>query len=226
MNKKLGIIIALVLAVVFTAAIVWTTQNQLQEVKKTVKVAKTADFIPINSKILPEDIEMVQIYDEYAGSMVKDKGKITGMCASVSMIEGQYVYEGNLDDALSKKKGYVGVYIPTNMNSSAMVTAGDKVDVHLINQKRGTEKSVVVYKKARVLHSLDEKGQEIEPGYNPNIGEKVASPGGVEPVTVEVEVPEKLQEKIVQYADNNAVYLTRSGNKQGENNTKEKDSKS
>lgn len=211
LNKKAAILISLILALVFTLGIVWTTNKELQRATETVNVAQTTRFIPAGDAIKENDIKMVPVQKEMAGNLVADKQTIIGKSPVVSLLEGQYVYKNSLDKGAGRKPGYVEVFIPTDITSSAMAVAGEKVDIHLVDKNnRESQSAQILYKGATILHSKDQQGNEIVPGSNSELSD-VRSPKGHVPVAVGVEVPENIAEKLVQYASNDAVYLVKSG---------------
>ena len=210
MNKKSAIILAAILALVFTASIVFTANKELRKVNKTVEVAQTQGYIPVGSVIKESDIKMVPIQQDMSKGLVTDKETVVGKSAAVSLVKGQFIFPGSLEKGAGKKDGFVEVYIPCDMSSSAMALAGEKVDIHVIDKNnREATAAPVLFKNARVLHSLDQQGKEITPGSSEL--SNMAAPGGSAPSAVGVEVPAEIAEQLVQYASQGAVYLVKSG---------------
>lgn len=210
MNKKVAIIVSLILTIVFTLGIVWTANKNYKQVSRTVDVVQTTEYVPVGSLITENDIKMVPVQENMAKNMVTDKEVVIGKSPVVSLIKGQYIYDTSLSAGIGKQKGFVEVYIKTDVSSSAMATAGELVNIHLVDRSnRDAKIAPEIYKGARVLHSLDQQGSEITPGSKASLSD-MQSPDGHVPVAIGIEVPVSLADTIVQYAHNDSVYLVKS----------------
>jgi len=208
LNKKIAILISLVLAVVFTLGIMWTANSRYKEAAQTTEVVQATRYIPVGEKISEPDIKTVEVQKDIAAGMITNRDEIIGKAPAVSLVEGQYIFKGSLGDGVSKESGLKEVFIPVDISSSAMVMPGERVDIHLVDRNnREAETAPLLYERARVLHVKDQQGSEITPGSSAL--KEARSPRGNVPVTVGVEVPGDIAGKLVQYAYNDAVYLVR-----------------
>jgi len=209
LNRKVAIIISLALALVFTAGIVLTANSELKKATKTVEAVQAIKYIPVGSVITGDMIEIIPVTQDLAKNLITSKEEAIGKSPAVSLVDGQLIYKDSLKNGTGKQSGFVEVYIPCDMSSSAMAVAGEQVDIHLIHKNnRETQTAPVIYKGARVLHSIDQQGKEVAPTRS-TIGDTV-TPNGNTPAVVGVEVPTSIAEKLVQYASQDAVYLVKS----------------
>lgn len=208
MNKKIAILISLLLAVVFTLGILWTANSRYKEAAQTTEVVQTTRYIPVGEIIAEQDVKLIEVQEDAAKGMVTSMDAVIGKSPAVSLVKGQYIFKDSLSDGVSKEEGMKEVFIPVDISSSAMVMPGERVDIHLVDRNnREAQSAPVLYEKARVLHVKDQQGAEITPGSS-SIKE-ATSPRGNVPVTVGVEVPGDIAERLVQYAYNDAVYLVK-----------------
>jgi Flp pilus assembly protein CpaB len=180
-----------------------------RQASRTVNVVRAAEFIPAGAEIKPEMVEVVSIPAQAANGMATSPEEVTGKVAAVSMVKGQYIWKEAVREGKGLKDGHVVVYVPVDLSSSAAVLAGEVVDVYGIDKAAGGASTAkLLAQGVRVLHSLNQDGNEVEP---------VKSGGGLSPVpasrapaSVGLEVPKEVAPQVVQYASAKAVYLARS----------------
>lgn len=205
MSRKLGIIISLVLALIFTLLIVGAANKKYAQATKTVEVVQATQFIPYGEKLTAGNTKTVKVVKSAAKGLAGPED-IKGKTAKVSMIKGQYVYKESLDTAEPLRPGYVEVFIPVDLSSSAYALAGQRVNVHIINKENGTAPAVL--KNVRVLHCLDNQGEPV--GDGGNVITKAAARKN-EPASVGLEIPADKAEMVVHAASAKLIYLTRTG---------------
>ncbi len=205
LNRKLGIIVSLVLALVFTFLIVNTANKKFEQVSETVEVVRATQYIPAGETITTMNTEKVEVIESMANNLATPD-QIKDKTALVSIIDGQLIHEDSLDTAKPLRSGHVEVFVPVDLSSSAYALAGHSVNVHIVDRETGT--APVVLKNIRVLHCFDNQAEAISEG-NGNAIAKAAA-GKNEPASVGLEVPIGDAEQIVHAASNKAVYLVKS----------------
>ncbi|NSW82731.1 MAG: hypothetical protein HPY90_05560 [Syntrophothermus sp.] len=208
MSRKVGIIVSVVLAVVFTLGIMFAANQKYADVKRTVDAVKVVQFIPQGSEIKPEQVTTVKVPEALAKDLVKNPNDIVGKTAKVSMVEGQYVYL-NSAEGKAKNPNMVEVCVPVDLSSSANVTAGDTVDIYMVDKGAEGRQAVEIYRGARVLHSYDQQGKEISPVQKVEAADAVSPQSMRVPAAVSVEVPKEAAAAIVQAGSKKAVYLVK-----------------
>lgn len=203
MSRKVGIIVSLVLALVFALLIVNAANRKYNEMAQKVQVAQAADYIPAGSEINESSLKAVEVPKYIAGGLATVQ-EAAGKTAKVSMVKGQYVYKEALDTAGALRPGYVEVFVPVDLSSSAYALAGQTVNVHIVNKDSKT--APLVLENVRVLHCLDNQGGDVGSGGNA-LTEAAARKN--EPASVGIEVPKDKAEMVVYAAKENMVYLTR-----------------
>lgn len=204
MKKPVVIGICLLLAVVFTFLIQLSANKKYAQATRAVDGYRAAEFIAAGQEIKPEDVEKVKVPESVAGV---DTGEVAGKTAAVSMVKGQYIYQDALTETKGIRQGYVGVYIPTDLSSSAGALAGDTVDVCAVVKTGPIAEGYVIIENARVLASVDSSGSLITPARTSGVGElagasKVAA-------AVQIEVPREREAQVVQLASQKALYLVK-----------------
>lgn len=209
MSKKVVIIVSLILATFFTFAVVRSVNVKYADLKKTVDVVKTTQFIPAGSEIRADQVETVKIPEVVGRDLVHSADEVIGKAAKVGLIEGQYIFPGTAENA-ARRQGMVEVHVPVDISSSACVTAGDVVDVLLTDKGQAATTATPLYQGARVTHSFDQNGSEISPVENKHIGSMTGPPGSRAPVSVGLEVSREAAAPIAQAASKKSVYLVKS----------------
>ncbi len=173
MNKKIAIIVSIVLALIFTALLVRSVNVKYAGIKKTVDVVKADKFIPAGSLIKPDQVSVVKAPEVVGSNMVHDLDEAIGKTSKVGLVEGQYIFTGTFDSAVINPN-MIEISVPVDISSSDCVVSGDVVDVFLTD--KGTiPQAPVIYHGARVLHSYDQNGSEINPVEKNNI-DQIARP--------------------------------------------------
>ncbi len=207
MSRKAGIIISLLLALLFTMLVTLGANAKYRQVSKGVTVVRAAQFIPAGAEIKPEMLETASVPAQAANGMAAKPEEVAGKVAAVSMVKGQYVWKDAVKEGKGLKDGYVLVYVPVDLSSSAAVLAGDVVDVFAVEKSSAGMSTKLLVQGVRVLHSLNQDGTEIEPGKDSGVSPVPASRA---PASVGLEVPKEVASQVVQYASAKAVYLARS----------------
>lgn len=209
MNRKIVIIVSVLLALVFTFAITRSVNVRYAELRKTVEVAKVTRFIPEGMEIRQDQIESFQVPEVIGKDLIKPSDAI-GKAARVSMVEGQYVYPGSVE-SIAKKPGMVEIHVPVDLPSSASVIAGDTVDVYAVDKGQNSAKAVELYHGAKVLHVLDQNGSEVGPAENRGLSQVAGPPGSRVPASAGLEVNREASAAIAQAGSQKRIYLIKSG---------------
>lgn len=209
MSRKAGIIISLFLALLFTMLVTLGANAKYRQMSKGVTVVRVTQFIPAGAEIKPEMLEIASVPAQAAEGMATKPEEVAGKVAAVSMLKGQYVWKDAVKEGKGLRDGFVVVYIPVDLSSSAAVLSGEAVDVYAIDKTAGGAPAArLLAQGVRVLHSLNQDGTEIEPGKG---GSGVSPvPASRAPASVGLEVPKEVAPQVVQYASTKAVYLARS----------------
>lgn len=207
MSKKVIVIISIVLAIIFTFAVVRSTNVKYASLKKTVDIVKTTQYIPAGSEIMADQITTIKIPEAVNEQMnfVKNAADIVGKTAKVSLVKGQMVSQDTVDN-MPLRPGMLEVHVPVDISSSAAVIAGDTVDVFATEKNQQGVSTEKIYTAARVLHSFDQSGKEISPI---PIGSMAGPPGAQVPVSVALEVSENAVIKIITVAAKKSIYLAK-----------------
>ncbi len=209
LNRKVIIIVCLVMAAVLTF-LIWRSANvRYAELKKTVDAVKVAQFIPAGSEIRPGQVEAVKVPQTIGKEFITDINQVIGKTAKVSMVEGQYVFPGSVGD-IPRKPDAVEVHVAVDLSSSAAVFAGDAVDVYAIDKDQKATKAVEIYRGAKVLHSFDSSGMELSPMDKKTLGQVAGPPGARIPASVGLEVSREAAAVIAQVASQKRIYLVKS----------------
>jgi len=201
LSRKIGIVLSVVLALVFSFLIIHTANNRFEEVTKTIIAARAKQHITAGSEITADMIEEVAV-QEAAGKGLISPEEAVGKVARVSMVGGQNIYADALETGKALRTGYVEVFVPVDLASSACAIPGQYVNVHKVNDD-GT--APVILKQVRVLHSLDNQGGGTNDG-----GGTLKLVDSSKPSAIGLEVPEAEAERIVYAASQKDLYLTRS----------------
>lgn len=209
MSRKIVIIVSLILAVVFTLLIFRSANVKYAELRKTVDVVKVTQFIPAGAEIRADQVTTVKMPEAVGKEFVTDPGQVIGKAAKVSLVEGQYVFPGTVGD-VARKPEMVEVHVPVDLPASADVVAGDVVDVFaVLKGQQEAAQAALLYRGARVLHSLDQSGSELSPVENKGVGQVAGPPGNKVPVSVGLEVSREAAPAIVQAASQKRIYLVK-----------------
>ena len=201
MNRKTGIIIALILAVVCTLLIVTSANRKYAAATRAVKVMKAAEFIPAGELIGPGMVEAVNVPEQMAQGLAT--GDVEGRSVKVPVLKGQYLLNDAVD-TVGRRPGYAEIYVPVDVPGSACAMSGDYVDIY--QKGDNNSPSVLLLKRAWVLHTVDSGAKQTEPGKSSG----PAAMGGGTAVAIGIEVPDDQVLKIVGPASDKKIYLVRS----------------
>ncbi|KUK11517.1 MAG: SAF domain protein [Clostridia bacterium 41_269] len=202
MSRKISVVVSFVLALIFTLLIVVSANKKYNEAVKTVEVAQVTKYISVGDELGRSNIKSVKAQKSAAKNLASYEEAV-GKTAKVSMIKGQYVYKNALASGKEARKGFVEVFVPVDLSSSAYAFPGQKVSVYIINKDTG--ESSLVLKGARVLHALTSQGDSI----GDTGGGKMAEMKSSQPASIGLEVPPEHAGKIVKAAAEKKVYLVR-----------------
>lgn len=202
-NRRTGIIIALALAVILTLAINISATRKYAAVTKTIKVMQTTQFIPAGEKIDPSMVKSVDVPVQMAQGLETDIATVAGKSVNVSILNGQYLMQDDMDTS-GRDPGTVEIYVTVTVPSGAWAIPGDYVDVWQKGQQNSP--GVLLYAKAKVLHTVDSNAKQTEPGKSTVTG----AIGNSATVAVGIEVPGDQVVKVVGPASQNQIYLVRS----------------
>lgn len=223
MNRKAGIIISLVLALVLTVVIIMTARKDYSTVTRTVEVAKAISYIPVGAIMTEANIERTEVVTSASAGMVSYDEAI-GKATSVGILAGQHIYKGSLTDSRPPRKGYVEVLVDTTLARSAYAMPGEKVNIHLLASEikdntsydysyhegisSGTEEQAspapLILDNIVILRVLTSDGVDV----SSNSGGFLDVSGG-EIAVISLEIPEKHAEQVIHAAANGALYLTK-----------------
>lgn len=203
MSKRTGIIVALVLALIFTMLIVLSANKKYTQIAKTVQVAQATHYIPAGSEITAQDVKSAEVVESAANGLATYEDVI-GKTAKVSLLKDQFVYQEGLTSAMPLSQGFVGIYVPVELESSALALPGEKVNVHIVN--KDTKQAPVVLRNITVLSCMDNQAREVEAG-GTSLSD-TASQKNI-PAVVGLMVPEGAAEGIVYAANEKNIYLTK-----------------
>ncbi|MGB9886816.1 MAG: SAF domain-containing protein [Moorellales bacterium] len=201
MTRKAGIAVSLILALLFTFLIV-RAAGQTEEQK--VRVARTKDFVAAGEVLTAEKLEAVELPRSAAeGAAAVEEA--SGKPVKVSLVKGQLVYREALDQGAALRKGYVEVFVPVDLASSAMVLPGQVVNVYAVAKQQG-EAPTLLLEKVRVLHSVASQGEAVGSSKQ---GVAAAVQASNVPAAVGLEIPADRAALVAQAAAQKAVYLAR-----------------
>ncbi|AEG15982.1 SAF domain protein [Desulfofundulus kuznetsovii DSM 6115] len=209
MNRRVIIIVSLVLAVLFTLLLVRGVNARYAELKKTVDVVRTTGFIPAGSEIKPGQVTTVRVPEIVGKDLIRDPKDVIGKAPKVSLVGGQYIFQGTLEP-VARKPGTVEVHVPVDLSGSAFAVAGDVVDVYAFSRDNSGGASLIC-KGARVLHAYDQTGSEVSSLEKKGPAQAVAPPGSKAPASIGLEVPGDVVPAVVQAASQKRIYLVKSG---------------
>lgn len=207
MNRKVVIIVSLVLAVIFTFVVVRSANVKYASLKETVEIVKTTQHIPAYSKIRIDQVTTVKLPETITqqGEFVKNIDDIVGKTTKVSLLEDQLVMQDTVSE-IPLAQGMLEIHVPVDISSSAAVVAGDVVDIFAVDKNQGAS-AVKIYHAATVIHSYDQGGNEISPVSSKASG--VAPPGTSTPVSVGLKVSEESASVVVTAASKKMIYLAK-----------------
>lgn len=205
MNKKIAIIVSIVLALIFTTLLVRSVNVKYADLKKNVDVVRVESFIPAGSEIRSDQVSLVKTPEVIATNMVQNLDEVIGKTSRVGLVEGQYIYTGTLESGVIKPN-MIEISVPVDISSSDCVVSGDVVDVFLTDKGATVTQAPVIYHGARVLHSYDQNGSEVSP-VESDVNQIVSAPGSKIPVSVALEVTKEAAPTIVQAASKKCIYL-------------------
>lgn len=198
MNRKAGIIIALVLTVILVLAINLSANQRYAQVTKTVKILKANRFISAGERLDPGDFTEVDVPEMIANDFRVDS--VAGKTVRVPLLANQYLMSDNLDTV--RDSGFTEVYVSVDVASSACAIPGNFVDIY--TKSESDVPSELLYKKAKVLSTVDANGEEIEKS------KSVAAMVNNAVSAIGLEVPDDLTQAIVSAASQKKIYLVKS----------------
>lgn len=208
MSKKLGIIISLVATLVFGGLFMLNTQKELRVQTKKVEVYQANKFIPIGTNIAENDVKKIEVPEKMAENLINDYKYFEGKITTQNIGKDQYIFKNSMESGTPIKPGYVEVFIPTDLSKSAMAMPGELVDLYPIGNKSEGQILPPIYENARVIHSLDQEGKDIDPSSGEALKE-IAASGDKVPVSIGVELPKDKVSMVVLYASNKNIYLVK-----------------
>jgi Flp pilus assembly protein CpaB len=191
----------LVLAIICTLAIKANATRKYASAARTVKVVQATEFIPAGEQIDAGMVKDVDVPAQVAQNLETDFPAIAGKSARVSILQGQYLMQGDVDTQ-GRDPGTVEVYVPVTVPSSACVLPGEYVDVYQKGNNNGSATLLVA--KAKVLHTVDSSAKQTEPGKSAG---PTAAMGSSTVAAVGIEVPGAQAAAVVSAASQNEVYL-------------------
>lgn len=204
MTRKVGIAVSLALALVFTVLIV-RAAGQAEEQK--VKVARAKDFVAAGEVLTPEKIEAVEV-PKSAAEGAATVEEAAGKPVKVSLVKGQLVYRDALDAGAGLQKGYVEVYVPVDLASSALALPGQYVNVYVVAKQQGGAPTLLL-ERVRVLHAVASQGEAVGSAKQGVAAAVQAVQMSNVPAAVGLEVPADRAAQVAQAAAQKAVYLGR-----------------
>jgi hypothetical protein len=201
LNRTTGIVIALIVAIVCTLLIYVGANKKYTEASRTVKVLQATQFIPAGEKIAPGMLQAVDVPQQMAKDLAT--GDAAGQYTRAPVMKDQLLMQDDLG-ATGRDPGYVEVYVPVDVPSSALVVSGDYADVY--TKAENNSPSMLLYSKAKVLDVVDSNAKETEPGKSSG----VAVGGGGTAVAIGIAVPGDQAAKIVGPASQKQIYLVKS----------------
>jgi Flp pilus assembly protein CpaB len=202
LNRKTGIIIALVLALISTLAINVSANRKYATATKAVKAIQATQFIPAGETITSAMVKAVDVPERFAqGLATGDVAGVIGKSVKVSAWKGQYLMQDALDNQ-GRDPGFVEVFFPVTVPSSACVLPGEYVDVY--QKASNNSPSALLCQKALVLHTVDSTAKQTEPGKSTG---PTAAMGNSTVSAVGIEIPRAQAVQVVSAASQNEVYL-------------------
>lgn len=201
MTRKVGIAVSLALALLFTVLIV-RAAGQAEGQK--VKVARAKDFVAAGEVLSPDRLEAVEL-PRSAAEGAASVEEASGKPVKVSLVKGQIVYREAFDEGAALKPGFVEVFVPVDLASSAMALPGQAVNVYAVAKQQGGA-PVLLLEKVRVLHSVASQGEAVGSAKQ---GVAAAVQMANVPAAVGLEVPADKAAVVAQAAAQKAVYLGR-----------------
>jgi Flp pilus assembly protein CpaB len=211
MNKKIGIILSLVMALIFTSLVVIKSNQKYNQIAEKVEVTQAAHYIPAGTKITSQDVVKAEVIKTAANGLAA-YNDVVGKTTKVSLLKDQYVYMDGLSTADALMQGYVEVYVPVELSSSAFALPGEKVDVYLID--KNTKQSRLALSAVPVLNCMDNQGREVEVGKMDLV--KAAGQQNI-PASIGVMIPRDQVVAIVSAASEKSVYLVKCAPSEGAN---------
>ncbi|MDI6906429.1 MAG: SAF domain-containing protein [Thermoanaerobacterales bacterium] len=210
MNKRLVIVGCVIAALVFTILIQVSAGRRVVEAKRTVDAVQTTRYIPAGAEIPRDAVKAVKVPEAIGASLIPKPEDVAGKVARVALVEGQYVWKDSVGVGRACRPGFVEVYVPVDLSSSACVIAGETVDVYPIAKSAGEMPmpTTPLAQGLRVLHSLDQSGKEIDPTKRATLSKMAGTDRNI-PVSVGLEVPQAFAQQIVSFASKKAVYLAK-----------------
>jgi hypothetical protein len=201
MTRKVGIAVSLVLAFIFTLMI---ARGVGQVKEQEVEVARVKEYVAAGEVLAPERLEAVKVPAGLAQGTVP-VGEAAGKPVKFSLVKGQLVMREVLDQGEPLKQGFVEVYVPVDLASSAMALPGQVVNVYAVAKQQG-EAPALLLEKVRVLHSVASQGEAVGSSKQ---GVAAAVQEANVPAAVGLEVPADKAAAVAQAAAQKAVYLAR-----------------
>jgi len=201
MTRKVGIAVSLVLAFIFTLMI---ARGVGQVKEQEVEVARVKEYVAAGEVLAPERLEAVKAPAGLAQGAVP-VGEAAGKPVKFSLVKGQLVMREVLDQGEPLKQGFVEVYVPVDLASSALVLPGQYVNVYVVAKQQGAA-PVLLLERVRVLHAVASQGEAVGSAKQ---GVAAAVQGSNVPAAVGLEVPADRAPAVAQAAAQKAVYLGR-----------------
>ncbi len=205
----MGIIVAIIATLIFGGLFMFYTQRELHSETKTVGAFQAKKFIPMGTPITDKEVEKIEVPVKIAKNLVTDSKYFDGKITTQNIGKEQYIFTNSLATGLVIRPGYGEVYIPTDLSKSAMAIPGELVDLYPIDRSSEGIELPPIFEQARVIHSLDQEGNDIDPGRGEAL-KNMAAKGDKIPVAIGIELPKDKISKVVLYAYNKNIYLVKS----------------
>ena len=224
MSRKLGLIVSLLLAIVSTGLIVHGARQVYRDVARTAEVVVLVRDLPAGTEIQAGDVELKTVPETVAVGWLTAAEQSVGKITRIGLLEGQFLSERALRLGYVKEPGHVGVVINVTLASSAVVSAGDLVDIHVVKKEQVEQRdwqaleeevqeelvTVVLAHNIRVLRVLTAEGKDVpiapaeEGALDMGIG------GNIRTAAVLLEIPGEKATSIVYHALEGEIYLVQS----------------
>lgn len=220
LSRKFGIIVSLIMALVFTGLIIHGGRQAYKIATETVDIVVLTQDVPAGAEILAKNVSLKAVSPDIAAGKISCVKEAVGKIAKVGLLEGQFLNPRALRVGYVKEPGNVGVVIDVELASSAVVSAGDLVDIHVVvehcDQVEWEEDKVierVSYVLAggiRVLSVLTAEGAEVPVVPVCDAALDIDLGGVTRTAAVMLEIPEEKATSIVFHAMKGEIHLVRS----------------
>ncbi len=227
MNRKLGVIVSLLLAIVFTGLIVHGARQAYEDVARTAEVVVLLRDLPKGTQIQAGDLELKTVPEAIAADWLTAVEQSASKITRIGLLKGQFLSERALRAGYVKELGHVGIVIDVALASSAVVSAGDLVDIHVVIKEEKRDAgwqhdapeeeeeeeeftTVVLAHNIRVLRVLTAEGRDVSVVPKKEGALDIGVGGNVRTAAVMLEISEEKATSIVYHALEGEIYLVQS----------------